>query len=261
MPIDATFEANFDAFHREVTKAEKEVRSLAGSATGVETSFTKMSGQSTNAFSSMATGLSQADKLLASVGVSIGREINALRELGDISAKSATQLGALATAGAVFSAAMAGWQIGSKIAELTSLDEKLGDGIAWLAGWTDKAEVAAYKLDVLAKASQTAGREVTDFSEAIKINERAAQEHAESFNTDLVRVSAWQQEIRNVRAAGDLEALEKAMAAGNSTLKELSSQYDISVRALEYYQREVKKTTAAEADRSKAAEANAKALR
>ena len=127
-------------------------------------------------------------------------------------------------------------------------------------GWSTATETAAAKQDTLAKATQITGREITDYGEAIKITNEWAKKHTDTMDTSRERVSAWQREIAAVRKSGDLPALEKEMASGNSTLKQLAEEFGVSVEALQYYQRELKKTTDAQKAQGEAQRAYAKLM-
>jgi hypothetical protein len=186
----------------------------------------------------LTTSLKATDKALGSVGVSIGQQVNALEEINQASGKTVGEIGKIATAGLAVSAALAGWKAGRMIAEFFDLDKKIADTTARLLGFGDvAAETAAAKADVLARATKNAGREITDYSEAIRINVDAVKKHSDSFNTAEQRVRTWSSELSNVRQRGDLRKLEADMAAGNSTLEQMSAQYKISTDAIEYWKR------------------------
>jgi hypothetical protein len=111
------------------------------------------------------------DGVLSALGIHIGPEIRAMTELGAAGSQTALSLGLLATAGLVAGAAIGGWKIGRAVSEFTGLDEIIGRATAKLLGWGDlSAETAGAKTDALALASQRAGREITNLSEAMKFN-------------------------------------------------------------------------------------------
>lgn len=121
--------------------------------------------------SSLHKSLGEFNSLLAAGGINAAKEIGALGELGNYAGKTAAQLGTLATIGGTVGAAMAGWNIGRKIAEFTGSDKIIGDATAALLNWGNVAgEVAAAHADVLARATKNAGYSITDLTEAMKIN-------------------------------------------------------------------------------------------
>jgi hypothetical protein len=112
------------------------------------------------------------------MGIHLSGPIRALGELSDASGKTATQLGLLGTAGLALGAAMGGWQLGRFAADLLGTDEIIGHFVNELWGVSEAAQRAGAKADVLALASKNAGREVTDFNEAMIINRAAADKMA-----------------------------------------------------------------------------------
>lgn len=220
----------------------------AASATRAGDSTERMAGQvnaaggaaekSGNGFNTMATGMRTADKTLGAFGISLGKEISALEEMGQVSGKSAGDLGKLGTAVAVAGAAVAGWNIGRWIANLTGADEKIASITARLMGWGDlHAQEAGAVADVLARASQNAGRAVTDMTEAIRINEAAVKATAEQYNTAAHRATAWDGELAKLGAR--LPQLRAEIDSGNSTTAEMARHFTISERAVDFLTRQM----------------------
>jgi hypothetical protein len=250
MPITGKFEADFESFHREVVKADGELRAFTATSGGVEHGFRRMSDTGGGALTTFHQGLSQADKTLAAFGVHIGPEIQAIKELGQASGKTASEIGLIGTAGLVAGAALAGWKIGGLIADLTGLDEAIGNVVARMMGWDDTAAVAGAKQDSINLAISRGANAMISYTEAVKFNEKWVKEHGNTMDTSRERVSAWQRELRRVRADGDLENLRKELDSGNSSLKQLSVEYGLSVEAIQYFQRETKKATEAQKERA-----------
>ena len=247
--------AGMSASGREAAASTQQIASAADGAT--------------SSLGSLHQGLSATDRILASLGINIGPQVRAIGEMAAVSGKTASQLGLVAVAGLSVSAAFAGWQLGRWVADWFDLDEAIGNATAKLLGWGDAAaETAGAKMDVLARASKLAGTEITNFGQALKIIKEDNDRVADSFNTSEHRVGLWRAEIAKVKADGNLEALTKDIASGNSTMKEMSSHYDISTRALEFFVREnrasaeaVKANTEAMDKATAAAEQVAKAYR
>lgn len=116
------------------------------------------------------------DGVLRAAGINMGREIAGLADLSEASGKTAAQLGGVATAGLAVGAGIGGWKIGRAISEFFDLDKTIGDATATLLGWGDVAgQEAAAGQDVLARATKTAGYEITSMAEAMRVNEAEAQ--------------------------------------------------------------------------------------
>jgi len=102
-----------------------------------------------------------------------------LNDVAEGAGLTVAQLGLLGTATAVVGTAMAAWNIGRSIADFFELDDAISTSVASMMGWGDVAgEEAGAAADVLARASQHAGREITDLSEAMKINAQVAKDHS-----------------------------------------------------------------------------------
>jgi hypothetical protein len=137
--------------------------------------------KSGNAFRSLDTGLSTVDKTLNAFGINLGPTLGAVRELGDLSDVAGSKMSNLSKAVAVAGAAFAGWEIGRTISGFFDLDKKIGDSVAAMMGWGDVAkEEAAAGADALARASQIAGREVTNMKDAIAITTQHTKDLADA---------------------------------------------------------------------------------
>jgi len=124
----------------------------------------------------MAKAIADTDNVLGLFGVQLGPARKALDDLGQASGKTASQIGLIGTASLAAGAAVGGWQFGRWIAGWAETDQIIGDVTAKLLGFGDVAgQKAAASQDVLARASKTAGRSITDLSEAMKINQAEAQ--------------------------------------------------------------------------------------
>lgn len=194
----ATANQALDSFGTQVISAEDAAKVLGGTV-----------GTTTNAFGTFDKGISQADKVLAAFGVRIGPQIQAVRELGEAAGKSATDIGLIGTAGLSIGAGLAGWQIGRMISDYFELDEAIANTTATLMGWGDLAgQTAAAKLEMLSRASVTAGRTITDLGEAHRITAEAAKKHADEEETAAKKLeAAWEKSLKQMQA--DLAEIEK----------------------------------------------------
>lgn len=249
MPITARFEADFEQFNGATKTADTSLLRLVDSSKRVATNldqFGVVSAKGASGTKGWTTELTQFDSVLSSVGLHIGPEIRGLGEIGDAAGKSAKDLGALATAGLAFGAAIGGWKIGRLISDFFDLDDAIGKATSKVLGLGDiAAQEAGAGMDVLTRATQIAGHEVTNFAEAQKIIIDANGKFAASMNTSEFRVSQWHAELAKVQGEGKLESLRLAVLSHNSTMEELSKQYGISTRALEFFKRQLTDTAAA----------------
>jgi hypothetical protein len=213
-------------------------------------------------FGLFAGSLRQFDDVLQVAGGPNLRDlIQGVDQLGDVANGTSGQLGLLAKAGLVASAAMGGWNIGRKLAELTGSDSLIGSATAKLMGWGDAAaQAAGAGADVLARASKNAGRQITDMTEAIRINEAATKQSIETITRSnapaqsAAMVAAWRGELDKLRSTGVLDNLRKDLESQSFSQQDLAARYGVSTAALQLFTREtgeqqkalVKTTQAAE---------------
>src|SRR5207342_753356 len=174
MAITAQFDADFSKFDSEVGKAQQSLVAFEGQTTQTSKSISGM-GTTTNTFTE---SFRQFDGVLTAVGIHLGPAVKGLNDIQQAAGKSASALGLMSTAGLLVGTAMAGWQIGRKIAEFFGLDQAIAQTTARLMGWGDLVkETAGAKADVLALATQRAGRAITDLSEAMRVNQQWVDDH------------------------------------------------------------------------------------
>lgn len=258
--VTAKFGADFSDFNSKTAGAATQLRDLEGAAGRAGASLKQIGGsatattfgqmgtaatQTTSSMTQMANSLGAVDKTLAVMGVHIGPEVQALKELGQMAAMTTFALGPLEIAALAVGAAFLVWRnIDTAKGYLKSLQDQVASSTSGLMGWGDAAaETAAAKTDVLNRATailqkQTgdATREVKDFTQAQKI---IADELRDRFGPILEStqhlLSVWQGEIRKLRESGTLPQLTEDLKSHRFTLEELSTAYGISVRALQEY--------------------------
>jgi len=207
----------------DVSGGLQRVTTTADSATGGFRQFTTTTGTANNALTSFHTGLAQADKTLGALGVNIGPQLQAVRELGQAAGMTAGQIGLIGTAGLVVGAGIAGWQIGRAIAEYTGLDQTISHSVSVLMGWGDTAtQTAGVVSDQLTRASATAGREITTLNEAMKINTEEAKRLADAHTK---AAEAWTAAQKRMKAESD------AMVAASIKLEDSLLGRDVVARA------------------------------
>lgn len=239
MAITAQFDADFSAFNTEVGKAEQQLTLFEMSTAKTGTSIAGMgttTTKTTTQFNTMTQSFQQFDGVLNAVGIHLGPAVKGLNDIGAASGKSASQLGLFATAGLLVGAAMAGWNIGRKIADLLGLDEAIANSTAKLMGWGDvAAQTAGAKADVLALATKRlremtgdATRTVTDFSDAMRINQQWVDEHKKGAKEAAKATEEWTKAMEAVNVAGqNHNAVLKTMSA--STIAAAKSALDHGV--------------------------------
>jgi len=176
-----------------------------------------------------------------------------VREIADAAGKSASEIGLLGTAAGIAGAAMAGWQFGTWIAGITGLDKAVAHLADTYAGLPTQVEGA--RQDELARASERAGRAITDLTEARKINNDAVREHNLLLDTSENRIKNFNTEFERVAKAGHWQQMTADMNSHIYTLEEVSKRYDISARALDYLTREQKDNADAAKAETEAVEA------
>jgi hypothetical protein len=264
MALTGALTADFSDFVSEANKASAALGVMEGEAkkTGVTMAKTgaTMDGFGAGAsggLTELSKGLRTVDQSANALGFSLAKPIGMIEELGQVAGKSTAELGALGTAGAVFGAAIAGWSVGRWIADMTGSDEVIGRWAANLTGGGDAAQIAANKAEVLAKASATAGRTITDMTEAIKINYDAVKGHTAAVDTAIHRQALWEKEIRGHRDV--LPSIQAALDNHTATVKQLATQYGMTAEAITYYVAKTKDQTAAQDEATRKTEAAAAA--
>lgn len=186
-------------------------------------------------------------------GLSFADVRNGLNAIGESAGLTFTNLGLLGSAGAAMGAGYAGWGVGRMIADFFGLDNAIAKATARLIGFGDVAgQEAGAKADVLALATRRAGREITDFTEALKVNTEWVQNNnarARELNDVLARldaprqfaeqVASWRAEIQLLTDAGVLGALKAGLESNLISVKELADSYHISVGAVQMYKAEL----------------------
>ena len=232
--LTGSLTADFSGFVTEVDKSVTKLHELERAGTGTA-----------NAVGTFADSLSVADKTLAQAGIHIGPQIQAMRELSAAVGKTVTEFGLLNSTVAMAAAFKQGWDIGRMIADWLDLDEKIGNATASLLGWGDvAAQRAGASMDVLNRATQIAGRTITDFNEALQIIKRSNDAMSSSLTGGAERWRQWTTEIQKLRDRGDLAEIDKELKNGTSTIKQLSVEYGISAEALQYYSNRAKENSA-----------------
>jgi hypothetical protein len=220
--ITATFAADFSQFSGEVKKAEGDLKELEGQTaeTGAAiATMGNMSDMTGGDVLSLRESFRQFDDALASVGIRIGPAIKGIEDIAAAAGKSIVQVGLLGTVGLILAAAMAGWKIGRTVAEFFDLDNIIAKNASTLMGWGDvAAEEAGAGADVLRLASERAGRQITDMSEALRINQKWVDDHKKAATENAKALDEWKKANQEVTIAAQDHA--KVLQTINGTTVE-----------------------------------------
>jgi len=191
MPLTGRMLADFSEFVSECNKGEKALTNIDAESKKVAASIDKITDEpplrlvkgaavASDAVKGLSRSIAETDNVLDAFGVHLGDTRRALEDIGNAGGKTVTELGLIGTATLSAGAAMAGWNIGRKVAELLELDKAVANSAARLIGWSDlAAQEAAAKSDALAAASKKAGYEVQSMAEAMRVNAEFAAKMAE----------------------------------------------------------------------------------
>ena len=263
MPLTGALQADYSQFVDESKRATAALEQMDAEAKKTGATLAKTGqvadgfGKNTTGIQDLSKGLRLVDQSANAFGVSLAKPIGLIDELGQLSGKTAADLGTLGTAAAAVGVAMAGWQLGRWIGELTGLDGVIQSAAEQMFGWSDDAEVAANRAEVLAKASATAGRTITDMTEAIKINHDAVKAGTAAVDTATHRQALWEREIRKHRDV--LPEMVAALENHTATVKQLEKQYGMTAEAITFYVAKTKAQTAAQDEATRKTEAAAAA--
>jgi len=256
MPLSAAFIADFSSFDQAVQTSVAHLRGLETAGEKVDASLQQVtrsqdalldeigaSGGHIQALGTTATATSgdvntlsqsyrQFDGVLQAAGINIGPQVKGLEDIASAAGKGATELGLLGSAGLVVGTAMAAWNIGKMIGEMTGLTKAIEDqAAAWMGLGNMAEQTAGAKQDVINRAIAQGARETISYTEAIKYNSDQAQINADKHINWRDRLADAQREVRNLTAA-QREDIAIAQEAG-ATTEQLTRKYGISAQGLE----------------------------
>lgn len=166
-------------------EAVQKLNAVADAEDRVTSSATKTSvalDESQSQFKATSVSTAEADRYLSDLHSTFSRMPSTLSNmrtgLNDLAGGlgiTVTELGLVNAAGLVVGTAIGAWKLGTAIGEWTGLTRAISDDTAALLGWGNvAAETAAAKAEVLARASDSAGMEITQLSAAMAINAQTA---------------------------------------------------------------------------------------
>jgi hypothetical protein len=245
MPMQGTLFADFSDYIDETKKADAALASFQRTNEKTDASVNQTAAAMTkgadaasstaSGFSKMSDGLRVADKSLSAFGVNVGQEINVLSELGNVAGKTVSQVGALGTATAVLAVAVGSFKLGRFLSEWSGLDQVMGPAIEKFLGFAAalKAQETGAGLDTLALASQRAGRTITDFNEALRVNADWVRENTNKYTSSAAVLNKYRDAVSGL---GPKQAeLRAEIEAGVLSHDQLAHRYNISAAAVDYY--------------------------
>jgi hypothetical protein len=195
MAITATFTADFSQFSSEVKKAETQLDLFETSSATTSTAIEKLSTttkQASSSASQITSAYRQFDGALSAAGINIGPAVKGIEDLAGAAGKTASQLGAVATAGLVVGTAMAAWNLGRQVAEWFNLDQAIGNATAKLLGFGDvAAQTKGAVDDALKLASERAGHLVTTMDEAVRVNTKWREDRLKGAKQESEALKDW----------------------------------------------------------------------
>lgn len=279
MAVTGKFDADFSDFKNEVDESTEKLRKMEdqadavgaavdkalepkGGGAGVLDTLGGALGNVGQAASTTATNLEQvavASDAAAAGGVQVV-SVAEMEAAGFLTLQSATaetigELASMTGAVEVLGAAFIGWKIGRVISDLFDLDKKIGDLTASSLGLGDATyQAAASGMSTLERASEAAGYQITNMSEAVRV---LTEKDLERLKTVLRGVAdqqadrefaKWHHEIEELTQAGLIPQLTKDLDSHAFTLKQLAQWYQVDIEAIQEFKRELDKQRAAEKD-------------
>lgn len=211
MAIQGIFLADFSQYNAAVDGADAKLRKFTSSTTSHDTAsrqFNSTTDRGANSFGQLAQGLSEADRTLGTFGVHIQHEIHALEEISAASGKTASEIGLIGTATFTAAAAMGGWELGRKIAELFDLDQKVVSLADHLFNQGLAAQTAGAKQDTINRAIKDGADATITYTEAVQFNIAAANRHTEALKAHVKQLD--EEKKAADRAAEALQKLQEA---------------------------------------------------
>jgi len=267
--VTGVFAADFSAFDKAVEGSQARLKGLEEAGGQVESSLRLMTqsqeqlldkiGASGGKIQALGTTASetgahvktltesyhQFDGILQAAGVNIGPQIKGLEDIANAAGKTAKELGAVGTAGAIAGAAFAGWKVGSWIADVTDLDEALANLVSTMMGWGEVSTDQNDRQLVINKAIEVSGHAVRSYADALKILKDANQEAADKQINWRDRLADSYRELRTLTDA-QKQGIAIAQEAG-ATTEQITNKYGIHAQTLKLLADETDK--AAEAQR------------
>lgn len=269
MALTGTFRADFSEFDDASRKSLAELQKWEQGADKVGTAVDRMVSRSAASLGGIRGAAEDFGTQLVSAAdvaqqsfeklPSMFSQVRAgLNEVAEGAGLTFAQLGLVSSAGLAIGVGYEAWQITRAVMEFLQLDTAVEKAWRSLLNFGDAgAEAAAAKADVLAKASKTAGRDITDMAEAMAINQRAFDEwndtiqRGRALGDSVIQIEHWNQELDKVVKAGMLKSLQADIESHNFSQKDLAERYRISADAIGFFARELKDNAKVAADWAK----------
>lgn len=254
MAVTGVFTADFSSFDKAVTQSAKNLDTLDAGTEKVNSSLRlmtqtqeqmldkigasggriqdvgKSAEQSGGQVNSLTESYKQFDGMLQAAGINIGPQVKGLEDLANMAGKTATELGAIGTAGAIAGAALTGWKIGSLIADVTNLDEAFGNLLSNLAGWGDIMTDADRRQSVMNQATDLGARNIHGYADAVKFLHEQTQKNIDANINWSDKLIATRAEVDHLTERQKIQ-IEVAQMAG-ATTEQITNKFGISAQAL-----------------------------
>jgi hypothetical protein len=270
MAVTGVFAADFSAFDKAVKTSEANLEGLESAGGKVEKSLRLMTqsqeqlldqigasggkiqelgtaaGETSGSVNSLTSSYRQFDGILQSTGINIGSQVKGLEDIANAAGKSATEIGLLGTAGLVVGTAMAAWNIGKQIGEVTGLTQAIEDlAASWMGLGNLAGETAGAKQDTINLAIARGAAETINYANAIKFLSEQGQIATDKQINWRDKLADSYRELRNLTDAQKAE-IAIAQEAG-ATTEQLTNKYGIHANTLGLLSKETAKAAAEQA--------------
>ena len=212
------------------------------------------SGHGGVAVGSLTSTYRQFDGVLQSVGINIGPQVKGLEDLALAAGKSATQIGAVGTAGLALGAGIGGWAIGRAIADFFDLDKAIAQAATSLLGYGDlMAETAGAKQDVINRAFAAGASGLISYKDAIKfLNDEAQRNIDKNINwAETLAIAKFELHDLTESRKKDIQIAIDA----DATTEQLTHDFGLSALALKLLTAEHREAAAAASAQKRETEA------
>lgn len=224
--ITASFAADFSEFSGEVKKAETDLAQFEGAVDQTGSKIEGLGATSEKAIkptSNLSNAYKQFDGVLSAAGINIGPVVKAFEDMGMASGKTATQLGAVTTAGLAVGTFMATFKLTSAILEFTGLNKVIGNAVDAIYDFGKSAEEQAARQDSINLAIKRGADAHISYAEAVRFNNTWAVDHKEKAKAAAEATTAWKDATAELNSFGI--SWQKTLATIDGTVVEAVKHY------------------------------------
>jgi len=267
MAVTGVFTADFSSFDKAVQTSTKNLEGLEAGAEKTNSSLRLMSqsqeqmldkigasggkiqaagtaaGETSGQVNTLTESYRQFDGILQAAGVNIGPQVKGLEDIANMAGKTASQIGAVATAGALLGAAVTGWNIGRAIEQFTGWSGAVEDLARRFMGLEAATTATNDKLLIQFKAVEMGAPKMLNYADSVKFITELNQKNADSAINWTDRLFAARKEVENLNERQRIQ-IQIAIEAG-ATTEQLTNKFGISAQGLKILTEETDKQTAA----------------